>query len=441
MELEQKLCYHSSTVMCVKFSSDGKFLSSSGGDKLVFLYGIPGGTVIAKIDHHNSYVGACAFSRNSKLLVTGSNDKQTAVWKLDSNDTHDLEIESNTNSTSEPFTEQGSDSTVVETASEDLERSPEIEISHASILSEKDEVSLVRVISSAHNLDINDLIFISSQRLVSVSSDKSMKLWSTDSPRSDDPPLKKIDIHKHPMYSVCSNGKLESVLITSALDGSIAFWDLPTLDSLLPPFKSKSKLGIRVCRASNDGRRLITAGDDDGAYVWNIETGTCEQELFVGGHNNTVFMACFVTETGSVAVTGCNDGYLKIWNVEEGKVIGWIEEAHDLGVVCGATRPKATDTIEQEGYSILASGGNDNLIKIWKVFYDDEKFGHCEFVQELNGHGSIIMSISFSPKTGKYLASCSGDKTVRLWNSDSFVCLRILGGMLISFHLIDVGCF
>lgn len=418
--------------MCVKFSPDGNALASSGGDKLAFLYEVPCGTLTEKIDHHSSYVGTCAFSRSGKFLVTGSNDKKIAVWKLDSAKTHDLETETNTNTISEQetFTGRGLDSTLDEATNLETGISPDIEISHASILSEKDDVSLLRIISSAHYLDINDIVFISSEQLVSVSSDKSLKLWSTERTTDGDIPLRTIEVHKHPMYSVCANGKEASVLITSALDGSIAFLDLLTLEPLLPPFKSKSKLGVRVCRASNDGKKLITAGDDNGAYVWNIETGTCEQELFIGGHSNTVFMACFVTETGSIAATGCNDGYLKIWNVKEGKVVGWIEEAHDLGVVCGATRPRNLNTIDVEGYGILASGGNDGIIKIWKAFYDDEKFGHCEFVQELTGHGSTIMSISFSPKTGKYLASSSGDKTVRLWNSDSFVCLRILGGMV-----------
>ena len=47
--------------------------------------------------------------------------------------------------------------------------------------------------------------------------------------------------------------------------------------------------------------------------------------------------------------------------------------------------------------------------------------------RSLEGHGSSVMSVKFGP-TGKYLASTSGDKTMRLWNCDAWTCVRILEG-------------
>ena len=420
MQFEQKFTHHSSSVMCVKFSPDGNFLASAGGDKVVFLYEMPSGNVLTKIEHHNSYVGTCAFSRSMKHFATGSNDKQLVIWKLDSTDIKDSELRTNAAVTSEQaFTRENS------VANSDTEDANQIEFSHASILSEKDDISILQMISAAHTSDINDIVFITNKLFISASSDKSCKLWSLES--SDIQLLKTIDVHKNPMYSLCTNGKQASILATSALDGSIALWNLPELELIQPLFKSTSKLGIRVCRSSNDGQKIITAGDDDGAYIWSIENGKCESKLFNGGHANTVFMACFVTEDGSRAVTGCNDGYLKAWNVKEEKVIQTVEEAHDLGVVCGATKLN-THLNSCDKYSILATGGNDSIIKIWKVYEEVNKLGIFEFVQELTGHGSSIMSLSFSPKTGKYLASTSGDKTIRIWNSASFMCFRVLDG-------------
>lgn len=420
MQFEQKFTHHSSSVMCVKFSPDGKLLASAGGDKFVFLYEMPSGNVLTKIEHHNSYVGTCAFSRSMKHFATGSNDKQLAIWKLESTDANDSELQTFPTMTSEQaFSRETS------VANSDIEEANQIELSHASIFSEKDDISILQMISNAHTSDINDIVFITNELFISASSDKTVKLWSLES--IDIQPLKTIDSHKNPIYSLCSNGEQASILATSALDGSIALWSLPKLELIQPLFKSTSKLGIRVCRSSKDGQKIITAGDDDGAYIWNIENGKCESKLFNGGHSNTVFMACFVTEDGSQAVTGCNDGYLKVWNVKEEKVMQTIEEAHDLGVVCGATKPKM-HLNSDERYSILATGGNDSIIKIWKVFEEVNKLSICEFVQELTGHGSTIMSLSFSPKSGKYLASTSGDKTIRIWNSASLVCFRVLDG-------------
>ena len=429
MKLEKKLTAHLSSVMCVRFSPDGQFLASSGGDKLAFLYELPSGNVLAKIEHHNSYVATCAFSRSAKRLATGSNDKQIVVWKLNPPDTHCTDIQSATETTLEElFTRESS------VTSTDYDGENEIEFSHASILSEKDDISMMQRIPIAHNSDINDLVFIKEKEFVSVSSDKSLRLWSLVACQIQQ--MKSIEVHNNPMYSMCTNNNPASKLVTTALDGSIGLWDLPSLELSKPLFKSESShlefenaspKGIRVCRSSNDGQKMITAGDDDGANVWSMESGECINRLFNGGHSNTVFMACFIGHDGSLAVTGCNDGYLKVWNVKEETVLHTIEEAHDLGVVCGATKPKREGTLD-ESYTILVTGGNDTIIKIWKVFEEVAKLGSIELVQELNGHGSTVMSVSFSPKTGKYFASTSGDKTVRIWNSDSLVCLKVLDG-------------
>jgi WD40 repeat protein len=56
----------------------------------------------------------------------------------------------------------------------------------------------------------------------------------------------------------------------------------------------------------------------------------------------------------------------------------------------------------------LASGSQDNTIKLWRVESQKE-------IATLKGHTSYVYSVTFSPD-GMYLASGSYDKTVKLWS-------------------------
>lgn len=58
----------------------------------------------------------------------------------------------------------------------------------------------------------------------------------------------------------------------------------------------------------------------------------------------------------------------------------------------------------------LASGGADGAVKVWDI-------RACKKVMDLAGHGSVVSSVQFAPRTGSVLLSSSMDGTVRFWGS------------------------
>ena len=178
-----------------------------------------------------------------------------------------------------------------------------------------------------------------------------------------------------------------------------------------------------------DSHKSIFAGDDDLAHVFSLTDFKYLKSL--KSHEATVFFACF-THDSSHVVTGDNDGLLFVWNWTKNgqKPQSLIDDAHDLGISCGDCMPESTDC----QYSLVLTGGNDCLIKVWKVWVKGAKKGSIEHMKTLSGHGSTVMSVKFATST-RVFASTSGDKTLRLWDANSMYCIRVLEG-----HDRYVGC-
>jgi WD40 repeat protein len=76
-----------------------------------------------------------------------------------------------------------------------------------------------------------------------------------------------------------------------------------------------------------------------------------------------------------------------------------------------------TDSVNSVAFSpdgwLLASGSDDNTIKLWDVATGSE-------VLTLAGHTDDVTSVAFSPD-GRLLASGSEDKTIKLWDISDLV--------------------
>ncbi|NEN90225.1 MAG: hypothetical protein F6K48_15425, partial [Okeania sp. SIO3H1] len=93
-------------------------------------------------------------------------------------------------------------------------------------------------------------------------------------------------------------------------------------------------------------------------------------------------------------------------------------QGHDQPVESVSFSPDGQTLASSGGY--LASSSGDNTIKLWNLDTGEE-------IRTLQGHDNYVSSINFSPDS-QTLASGSWDKTIKLWNLETGEEIRTLQG-------------
>ena len=161
---------------------------------------------------------------------------------------------------------------------------------------------------------------------------------------------------------------------------------------------------VRSVALSEDGKRLVSGGDDKTVKVWNLATGKSKD---LKGHKGWVKSVAFSPD-GKVVASGSFDSTVKIWNAETGE-----EErnltGHDAWV---------RDVKFSPDGKALATCGDDKQIKIWNV-----ATGECE--KTLSGHERWVNDVQFSDD-GKKITSSGGDGAEKVWDIDTEKCLNTI---------------
>ncbi|XP_065279600.1 apoptotic protease-activating factor 1 isoform X5 [Emys orbicularis] len=147
---------------------------------------------------------------------------------------------------------------------------------------------------------------------------------------------------------------------------------------------------------SKDGQRIASCGADKTLQVFKAKSG--EKLLEIKAHDDEVLCCAFSADDRFVATCSV-DKKVKIWNSRTGQLVQVYEE-HGEQVNCC----QFNNTNDQ---LLLATCSNDTYIKLW-----DLNKKHCR--NTMFGHLNSVSHCRFSPDD-KYVASCSADGTLKLW--------------------------
>jgi WD40 repeat protein/TPR repeat protein len=221
--------------------------------------------------------------------------------------------------------------------------------------------------------------------------------------RAADAQLLVIPVHVHVWFASFSpDGRR---IVTALNDNTARVWDATSGRELLRLTGHTDHPWSAVF--SPDGKRIATGSSDNTARVWDAVTG--RELLRIAAHTGRVTSATFSPD-GRRIVTASGDGTAGIWDAATGR---------ELLRLRGHTDRVTAAVYSPDGRQI-ATASADGTARIW-----DAASGRV--VVPLNGHRNRVISVAYSPD-GRYIVTGSYDSTARIWDTSSGrELLRLIG--------------
>lgn len=151
---------------------------------------------------------------------------------------------------------------------------------------------------------------------------------------------------------------------------------------------------IRGVSFSPDGRFLAVACWDESVSVWEVKSAVLRHKLNVA--TNGMESVVFSPDNGTMASAGERSS-VKLWNLQTGEVR--LLEGHQASVRCLAFAASGR---------FLASGSSDKTVRIWDLVSGKASLAFAT-------QQGQVLSIAFSPN-GQFLATGSSTKLAALWD-------------------------